>query len=61
MAEINNALIPERITIGQICDLHDKIKTECKTILDWKLCVKAFATEHGLTDQEAVAIAHMKI
>ena len=59
--EINNALIPERITIGQIRDLHDKIKTECKTILDWKLLVKAFATKHGLTDQEAIAIANVKL
>lgn len=61
MSEINNALIPERITMGQIRDLHGKIKSECKTIRDWKICVKAFATEHELTDQEAIAVAGMKL
>lgn len=60
MAMINCELIPDRITMGDIRKLHAKIKKDCKTVTDWKLTVKEFATEYSLTDQEAIAIARCK-
>lgn len=56
--KINNQLIPDRITFGEARALRLKIKKECKTIRDWKLTVKEFATENGLTDQEAIAVVN---
>lgn len=49
----------EDITIGQIEELHEKI-TDLKTIGEWKVCVKKFATAKQLTDREAIEIANRK-
>lgn len=59
MVTINKQLIPDSITTGDIRNLQDRIG-KLKTIGEWKKCVKEFATEHGLTDQEAIAVADVK-
>jgi hypothetical protein len=56
MVLINRDLIPSSLTLGKVEELQNELK-KCKTILDWKKAVKKFATENGLTDQEAIAAA----
>lgn len=58
MLWINSQLVPDNISIGNLRGLRNRIE-KCKTIDDWKTCVRNFAIEHGLTDQEALAVANM--
>ena len=48
------------ITLGDIDELKLRIKNCDQTIGNWKWIVKEFATEKGLTDQEAIAVANFK-
>lgn len=48
-----------KITLGLVDELHAQI-TQSRSIGDWKRCIKAFATKHGLSDREAIDIANRK-
>jgi len=50
----------ENITLKQIDDLKKKLKS-LKTIGEWKVTVKQFATENQLTDREAIDIANNRL
>lgn len=46
-------------TIEQLKIFKDKIAgKESPSMREWKLLVKTFADEHGLTDREAINLAH---
>lgn len=47
---------PEDFTIRQIKEFQKSLK-KLKTITEWKIAVKKFAVEYGLTDIQAIEVA----
>lgn len=49
----------DKLTIKEINDFHEGMN-KLKTIGEWKVYVKEFATKFNLTDMEAIKIANQE-